>query len=239
MFATRPAIAAAFLATTVAATVASADVATDGSAGAGAGAATAGAPGACDCAVAAAPPAAPARAEPHLPRWGVGAHLASLSLAEPGAMDDRGTPFAGAGVQLRYRLRPRWQLELTAAHAQEQDVDAAVARHVDAAALAILFHPRPYARWDLYLLAGVGVTSDGAPDLTDAEREASRVGDVQLGAGVERRFGRIGVAAELRLLAREPAAAAPTARMTDGTDAAAEPQARSGGALTLGATYYF
>ena len=239
MFATRPAIAAAFLATTVAATVASADVATDGSAGAGAGAATAGAPGACDCAVAAAPPAAPPRAEPHLPRWGVGAHLASLSLAEPGAMDDRGTPFAGAGLQLRYRLRPRWQLELTAAHAQEQDVDAAVARHVDAAALAILFHPRPYARWDLYLLAGVGVTSDGAPDLTDAEREASRVGDVQLGAGVERRFGRIGVAAELRLLAREPAAAAPTARMTDGTDAAAEPQARSGGALTLGATYYF
>lgn len=237
MFATRPAIAAAFLATTVAATVASADVATDGSAGAGA--ATVGAPGACDCAVAAATNPAPPRAEPHLPRWGVGAHLASLSLAEPGAMDDRGTPFAGAGLQLRYRLRPRWQLELTAAHAQEQDVDAAVARHVDAAALAILFHPRPYARWDLYLLAGVGVTSDGAPDLTDAEREASRVGDVQLGAGVERRFGRIGVAAELRLLAREPAAAAPTARMTDGTDAAAEPQARSGGALTLGATYYF
>lgn len=235
MFATRPAIAAAFLATTVAATVASADVATDGSAGA----ATVGAPGACDCAVAAATNPAPPSAAPHLPRWGVGAHLASLSLAEPGAMDDRGTPFAGAGLQLRYRLRPRWQLELTAAHAQEQDVDAAVARHVDAAALAILFHPRPYARWDLYLLAGVGVTSDGAPDLTDAEREASRVGDVQLGAGVERRFGRIGVAAELRLLAREPAAAAPTARMTDGTDAAAEPQARSGGALTLGATYYF
>ncbi len=221
MFATRPAIAAAFLATTLVATVAHAD----------------GPPGACECGVT--PTPSPTAARPSLPRWGVGAHLASLSLAEPGAMDDRGTPFAGAGVQLRYRLRPRWQLELTAAHAQEQDVDAAVARHVDAAALAILFHPRPYARWDLYLLAGVGVTSDGAPDLTDAEREASRVGDVQLGAGVERRFGRIGVAAELRLLAREPAAAAPTARMTDGTDAAAEPQARSGGALTLGATYYF
>lgn len=154
-------------------------------------------------------------------------------------MDDPGTPFAGAGLQLRYRLRPRWQLELTAAHAQEQDVDAAVARHVDAAALAILFHPRPYARWDLYLLAGVGATSDGDPDLTDAEREASRVGDVQLGAGVERRFGRIGVAAELRLLAREPADAAAAARMTDGTAAATEAQPRNGGALTLGATYYF
>lgn len=235
MFATRPAIAAAFLATTLAATVASADVAADGIAGA----ATVGAPGACDCAVTAPTSAAPPRAAPHLPRWGVGAHLASLSLAEPGAMDDPGTPFAGAGLQLRYRLRPRWQLELTAAHAQEQDVDAAVARHVDAAALAILFHPRPYARWDLYLLAGVGATSDGDPDLTDAEREASRVGDVQLGAGVERRFGRIGVAAELRLLAREPADADAAARMTDGTAAATEAQPRNGGALTLGATYYF
>lgn len=221
MFATRLAVAAAFLATAVVATVAHAD----------------GPPGACECGVTATPSAAPT-ARPGLPRWGVGAHLASISLAEPGAMDDRGTPFAGAGLQLRYRLRPRWQLELTAAHAQEQDVDAAVARHVDAAALAILFHPRPYARWDLYLLAGLGATSDGAPDLTDAEREASRVGDVQLGAGVERRIGRIGLAAELRLLAREPAADAPAARMTEGGTAAPD-ASRSGGALTIGATYYF
>ena len=222
MFATRPAIAAAFLATTLVATVAHAD----------------GPPGACECGVTPAPSAAPAAA-PRLPRWGVGAHLTSLSLSEPGAMDDRGTPFAGAGLQLRYRLRPRWQLDLTAAHVQEQDVDEAVARHVDAAALAILFHPRPYARWDLYLLAGLGATSDGDPDLTDAEREASQIGDLQLGAGVERRFGRIGVAAELRLLAREPADDAAAARMTDAPGAADDGQDRSGGALTLGATYYF
>ncbi|MBL8621296.1 MAG: hypothetical protein JNK64_08335 [Myxococcales bacterium] len=223
MFATRPAIAAAFLATTLVATVAHAD----------------GPPGACECGVTPTPDAPSAAPRPSLPRWGVGAHLASVSLAEPGAMDDRGTPYAGAGLQLRYRLRPRWQLELTAAHVQEQDVDEAVARHVDAAALAILFHPRPYARWDLYLLAGLGATSDGDPDLTDAQREASQVGDVQLGAGVERRFGRIGVAAELRLLAREPADDGAAARMTDGTGATTDDAQRSGGALTIGASYYF
>jgi hypothetical protein len=88
-------------------------------------------------------------------------------------------------------------------------------------------------------LAGLGATRDGDPGLTDDQRQASQVGDLQLGAGVERRFGRIGVAAELRLLAREPAADADLARMTDGTGAAADDPARSGGALTIGATYYF
>jgi hypothetical protein len=219
MFATRPAFAAAFLATTLAATAARAD----------------GPPGACDCEVTPTATAAPAPA-PRLPRWGVGLHLASLTLADPAAMDDRGAGYAGGGVWVRYRLAPRWQLELTAAPVEEQDVDPATARQVDAGSLAVMFHPRPYARWDLYLLAGVGGTSDGAPDLTDEQRDASQVGDLQLGAGVERRFGRIGVAAELRMLAREPAPAA-AARMTDG--AAASEERRGGGGLTVGATYYF
>ena len=69
MFATRLAVAAAFLATAVVATVAHAD----------------GPPGACECGVTPAPSAAPAAA-PRLPRWGVGAHLTSLSLSEPGVL---------------------------------------------------------------------------------------------------------------------------------------------------------
>lgn len=217
MFATRPTLAAVFLATTAAATVAHADAG----------------PGACDCAVTAdaTPTAAP---RPALPRWGLGLHLQSMTVADPAAMDDAGTHYGGAGLQVRYRLSPRWQLELAAGHVTEQDVDEAVARHLDTVALSALYHLRPYARWDLYLVAGLGATSDGDPDATDEAREASRTGDVQLGVGVERRFGRIGLGAELRAVFQAERETDDAARMTTGDD-----QRRGAGKLALGATYYF
>ncbi|MBK9030347.1 MAG: outer membrane beta-barrel protein [Myxococcales bacterium] len=219
MFTTRPAVTVAFLGTLLATPVALAD----------------GAPGSCDCAVT--PPAAAPAPAPRLARWGVGVHLASITLPDPTGMDDGGTSYGGGGLQLRYRLSPRWQLELSAAHAQEQDVDASVARQLDSVAISALYHLRPFARWDVYLVAGLGATSDGDPDATDEARQASQMGDVRFGGGVERRIGKIGVGAELRAIVvgqREPDA---TARMA-GAPAAAEPQ-RGGGALTLGATYYF
>lgn len=219
MFATRPALVAAFLATSAVATVAHAD----------------GPPGTCDCAVTAAPVAAPAAPSRALPRWGLGLHLQSLTIADPAAMDGEGTPYGGGGLQVRYRLSPRWQLELAAGHVTEQDVDEAVARHLDTVALSAQYHPRPFARWDLYLVAGLGATSDGDPDATDEAKEASRIGDVQLGVGVERRFGRIGVGAELRAVFQAEPEPDDAALMTTGDDE----RARGAGKLALGATYYF
>ena len=132
MFATRPAVTAAFLGTLLAVPAARAD----------------GPPGTCECAVT---PAAPSpAATPRLPRWGVGLHVASVTM--PGAMDGGDTSYGGGGLQVRYRLSPRWQLELAAAHVTEQDVDAAVARQLDTVALAAIYHLRPAARWDFYLL---------------------------------------------------------------------------------------
>lgn len=219
MFATRPALAAAFLVTTAAATVAHAD----------------GPPGTCDCAVTAAPDTAPAAPTRALPRWGLGLHLQSMTVADPAAMEGEGTNYGGAGLQVRYRVSPRWQLELTAGHVTEQDVDEAVARHLDTAALSALYHLRPYARWDLYLIGGLGVTSDGDPDATDEAKEASRLGDVQLGVGVERRFGRIGIGAELRAVFQaERETDAATLMTTDDEEAP-----RGAGKVAFGATYYF
>ena len=125
MFATRPAVTAAFLGTLLAVPAARAD----------------GPPGTCECAVTSAAPS-PA-ATPRLPRWGVGLHVASVTM--PGAMDGGDTSYGGGGLQVRYRLSPRWQLELAAAHVTEQDVDAAVARQLDTVALAAIYHLRPAA----------------------------------------------------------------------------------------------
>ncbi|MEZ4399392.1 MAG: hypothetical protein R3B06_05205 [Kofleriaceae bacterium] len=182
-------------------------------------------PGACACEVPAAPD--PTQAG-RLPRWGVGLQLTSLSLASDGAT--AASAWQGGGLQLRYRVSPRWVLELSAA--QVTDATGGDAR--SAAALLAQFHPRPAARWDLYVVAGAGATAAADPMLTDDARAASQAGNVQLGGGVERRLGKVGLSAEVRLVTGAPPDASTTARMP-----APGPRASHGGTATVGATYYF
>jgi hypothetical protein len=196
-------------------------------------------PGSCDCAipaVVAAPAAAP------LPRWGIGLHLASMGLAPEDSPDDQ-TQFGGGGLQLRYRLAPRWQLELSVAHLREQLEDGTEGeRELDTGTIAALYHFRPHARWDWYVLAGVGATADGNPDLSDEEREKTARAHGVLGVGVERHFGRLGIGAELRAIGiappedddqAEPAPAGMTIPTAD------DGKGTSGGQLTVAATFYF
>jgi hypothetical protein len=205
-----------------------------------------GPPGACACAVPAAP-VAPAAA---LPTWGVGLHMTSLALA-PEATPDAKTEYGGGGLQLRYRLAPRWQLELSIDHVQERLPDGSEGtHHLQSGTLAALYHFRPHARWDWYVLAGVGATGDGDPALSKEERQASETGHVHVGAGVERRFRHLGIAAEVRAVGMAPpddAATKDGTVMPAGGDVPAmtvpAPEAgakgTSGGMFTIAATYYF
>src|SRR5690349_15102376 len=76
-----------------------------------------GPPGACACAVPAAPVVV--EAAPELPRWGIGLRATSLSLA-PESDQEAQTEYGGGGFQLRYRVRPKWQIELSTDHVQER-----------------------------------------------------------------------------------------------------------------------
>lgn len=199
-----------------------------------------GPPGACACAVPAAAVVAPTRAP--LPRWGVGLHATALTLA-PEDSPDAKTEYSGGGLQLRYRLAPRWQLELSLDHVREQRADGTEGdRHLQSATLAALYHFRPHARWDWYVLAGIGATGDGNPELTDEEREASQQAHFHLGAGVERRFRHVGIAAELRAVGIAPPEE-PEAKDVPANAPAmtvpGEAKGTSGGQLTIAATYYF
>ncbi len=208
--------------------------------------AQAGPPGACACE---APPAAVAGPSPIRPRWSVGLHVTSLGLAPEGQPEAR-TEYGGGGLHARYRLAPRWRLELALEHVTERPVRGErPGREPEAATLAVHYHLRPDARWDGYLIAGVGATADGRPELSDEARRETSAGHVHLGAGVERRFGRdgrFGLAAELRLVGiapREvedapttsPGAPSPLTVPTGELDVAGS----SGGRLTIAASYHF
>jgi hypothetical protein len=203
-------------------------------------------PGACDCAVAPGPVVVVAPA-PQLPKWGIGLRVTSLTLA-PESNPDAETEYGGGGLQLRYRLAPRWQLELAVDHVNEKLEDGTMGtRQLDSVTLAAQYHFRPYHRWDWYAMVGIGGTANGDPDISDEEREASSVGHFALGVGLERRWTHLAIGAELRavgLAPREDAQDAPQTEPVRPTGMTVPTQeivseGASGGQLSIAATYYF
>jgi hypothetical protein len=202
-------------------------------------------PGACDCAVAPAP-VVMVEAPPSLPTWGIGLRMTSMSLA-PESNPDAETEYGGGGLQVRYRLAPRWQLELAFDHVTEQLENGEMGtRQLQSATLAAQYHFRPYNRWDWYAMVGIGGTANGDPEISDEEREASSVGHVALGVGLERRWNHFALGLELRavgLAPREPEdvpetdPVRPTGMSVPTQEIVSE--STSGGQATLAATYYF
>ena len=194
----------------------------------------------------AAPPApegvASSAAPAPTPRWTVGLRLTGLSLGRADAEAPE-LEAGGAGAYARYRLARRWELELALDQGAEQDPAGGMlegGRQLGAATAAGLFRIAPERAWTGYLLAGVGVThvadATGAPLL-----EASHVA---LGGGVERRFGRFVLTADLRtMVVTEEAAAADTTMARAGEPAApapaAEPEPLIGATFSLAGAYRF
>jgi hypothetical protein len=146
----------------------------------------------------------------------------------------------GGGLQARYRLNRRWELEVSVVGTHgERGSD--YLRDSSSLTLGALFHMRPGRRWDWYLLAGVGGTRDRvsfSKAASTAEEEFAS-GHFQLGAGVERRFRRFGIAAELRVIgSRRNDEELDAVSYTPGVDGPI-PAESSGGQLNLLATYYF
>lgn len=204
-------------------------------------------PGACDCTVAPVPVAV-VEAPPSLPKWGIGLYMTSLTLA-PESNPDAETEYSGGGLLVRYRLAPRWQLELAFDHVTERLENGEMGtRQLQSATLAAQYHFRPYNRWDWYALVGIGGTANGDPEISDQEREASSVGHFHLGVGLERRFRHLAIGAELRAVGMAPHEDAdgrggtttdvtPTGMTVPTQEINAE--STSGGQLTIAATYYF
>src|SRR5688500_5116898 len=113
-----------------------------------------GAPGDCtDCYAYAAPVvvAPPAPEVDPSRRFGVGLHIASLAIADRDNPDADPTQLGGGGLQIRYKLTPRWELELGLSTMREHDDEhMPVGPEMHAATLGALFHMRPGRRWDWY-----------------------------------------------------------------------------------------
>jgi hypothetical protein len=212
------------------------------------------APGACETCYSPAPvAAAPAPEVDTSRRWGVGLRMTSFAIANRADPEGEPDQLGGGGLQIRYRFARRWEAELGFDGLSHHHDDDGATRaenegpELVSTSLAALYHFRPERRWDWYVLAGIG--SIAPPDEDDG---AQVRGAFHLGIGIERRWRKIGIGAELRAVGIAPvdgdeaAPATGTARVADPSTTTPAPPAEgrdeegdSAGQFSIRATYYF
>jgi len=185
-------------------------------------------------------------------RWAVGLSLGSMSLAPEGQSDNQ-TAFGIGELALRFRATPHFELELSVGGGREQLAnDQQGDLEVTTAALAVRYRFRPEAAWNWFVMGGLGGASVVSHDATKQERDDATHPLGMLGIGLERRFHHFALQAEARAIgigdktrtsdamaAPPPAQPGAMATTTPPPAPVAPSQKQSGGALTIGLSYYF
>jgi len=190
-------------------------------------------------------------------RWAVGFSIGQMGLA-PESQPDNKTNFGVGELALRFRATPHLELELAVGGGREQLADNQQGdREVNTALLAARYRFRTEEAWNWFLMGGLGGASVTRHDATKQERDDAGRPMAMFGIGIERRFRHFALQAELHaigvgekkndVMAVPPPAAVPgTTGGQGGKTTVNVPSAplspsekQSGGALSIGLSYYF
>ena len=195
-------------------------------------------------------------------RWAIGLSLGHLGVTPEGAPEGTQSEFRITELAVRYRATRKIELELALSGGREvlpDDAEGSLA--TGSVTLALRYRFRPEQRWNWFLMGGVGGTIVAPHDSTDLERQDATRPLGMVGIGIERRFRRFALQAELRAVglgqradamgdgpvvddggAPEPTPAPvprpPTQALPQGF-ATTYADELSGGVVTIGASYYF
>lgn len=187
-------------------------------------------------------------------RWAVGINLGAFSVAPKDATNDsQTTDFRTSELSIRFRASPHLELELLlngGRQVNKDNTDGDLA--MGGGTLGLRYRFAPEHAWNWWLMAGLGATVIERKDSTQDERDAAERPHMAFGIGLERRFRRFALQAELRGLALGPRKdasdniAPPMATPVDGSmplppapTAAPQGDQLSGGTFTIGASFYF
>lgn len=205
-----------------------------------------------------APPDQPA-VSPPVREWtrhrvSVGLNLGATSVTAGGDAEGTETNFRIAELALRYRVGPHLELELMVGGGRqvlEDDTDGDLA--MGGGTFSARYRFRPGRSWDWWLSGGIGATVIELHDSTEEQRDAATRPHVAFGVGLEKRWNRFALHAELRMMGigpREdqaddaPQVDPPAPEGRPGTTARLPADVRgakdlSAGVFTLGASFYF
>jgi hypothetical protein len=178
--------------------------------------------------------------EPMADRFAVNVNVGGFSIAPEDAPEGSESEFSVAELQLRFRATRRLEILLAFAGGRQQlDNDEQGELAMDQVTLGLRFNFRPEHHWNWYLMAGFGSTLIAPHDTPEEYREDMRRGHGIFGIGLEHRWQRFALSAELRGVAvaededmvvfdnpRD------SANLMDGREL-------GGGQFTLGGSFYF
>lgn len=146
------------------------------------------------------PPPPPPR--PHFSRFSVGLNFAATELSSDKSDDTVG--FSGVSFALRYRATPHLELEGEFGGGRESSRNG-VDEDMDESELAMGFGTlsaryrfNPWDKWNWWLLAGVGATTIAPHNASDEQISDAYRAHFAYGVGMEYRFTRFAIQAELR-----------------------------------------
>jgi hypothetical protein len=187
-------------------------------------------------------------------RVAIGLSLGSMSVSPDEAPEGTETQFRIGELALRYRMSRRLELEFALSGGREvlessEDGDLAAG----SVTLALRYRFRPEQRWGWWIMGGLGGTVIAPHESTEVEREGAQRPLGMMGIGVERRFRRFALQAEVRGFGLGPrkdatedvpvavdggGAPMPVARLP-ASAAVTHAEELGGGTFTIGASYYF
>jgi predicted component of type VI protein secretion system len=174
-------------------------------------------------------------------RWAIGFSLGGMTIAPSDAPDDQ-THFALGELALRFRATLHLELELAVGGGRERTADDMNGDlQVSTAALAMRYRFRAEQHWNWFVMGGLGGAAIARHDATSKERSDATQPMFVAGIGTEYRFDHLALQAELRGFGLGTAKTDSTAQMANmpfDSNAGADVQ-RSGGALSIGLSYYF
>jgi hypothetical protein len=188
---------------------------------------------------------APHEIEPMRHRFAVNLNVGGFSVAPEDAPEGSETSFNIAELALRFRATRRLEIFLAFTGGRqvlEDDMEGDLA--TDMVTLGVRFNFRPEHRWNWYLMAGFGSTLIAHHETPEELRDDLRRGHGMFGIGVERRWHRFALQAELRGVGIEEREDAYTIQpeIVDGSGTTADAMSTEelgGGQFTLGASFYF
>lgn len=174
-------------------------------------------------------------------RFALGVNLGGMSLTADDDVDQTETQFRTAELSIRYRATPHLELELLLSGGRQvledgEDGDLAMG----GGTLAARYRFRIDRPWNWWLMGGIGGTVIERADSTEEQRDSAQRSHVAFGVGLERRFHRFALHAELRGVAMGPRSddmeTRPGSNTLGDTRTARD---LSGGLFNLGASFYF
>ncbi len=135
-------------------------------------------------------------------RWAVGLNVGGMSLTVDDDEVQNETQFRTGELSIRYRATPHLELELLLSGGRqvlEDGEDGELA--MGGGTLAARYRFRIDRPWNWWLMGGIGGTVIERHDSSAEERDNAQRGHIALGVGIERRFRRVAIHAELRGLA--------------------------------------